>query len=176
MDIKEMLLNFVPSCEQEERDREFLLKYIETYDDVLTRDNVVGHFTSSGFIVNKDRTKCLMIHHNIYNAWDFLHVAVKEAEEETGIPKERIKVLTTTPATLEILTVDGHVKRGKYVSSHLHLNVAYLLEVDDSEEIRIKPDENSGIQWIELDKLEESGVETKMLHTYRKLIVKAKNI
>ena len=187
MDIKEMLLNFVPSCEQEERDREFLLKYLDTYEDVLTRENVVGHFTSSGFIVNKDRTKCLMIHHNIYNAWawtgghadgdsDFLHVAVKEAEEETGIPKEKIKVLTETPATLEILTVDGHVKRGKYVSSHLHLNVAYLLEVDEAEEIRIKPDENSGIKWIELDKLEESGVETKMIHTYRKLIAKAKNI
>ena len=54
--------------------------------------------------------------------------------------------------------------------------MAYLLEVDESEEIRIKPDENSGIKWIELDKLEESGVETKMIHTYRKLIAKAKNI
>lgn len=187
MEIKEMLLNFVPSCEQEERDREFLLKYVETYDDVLTRENIVGHFTSSSFIVNKDRTKCLMIYHNIYNAWcwtgghadgdaDLLQVAVKEAEEETGISKDKIKVVSDMPATLEVLTVDGHVKRGKYVTSHLHLNVAYLLEVDENEEIRIKPDENSGIKWIEIDKLEDAGIEAKMVHTYRKLIAKAKKM
>lgn len=185
--LRETIEKFTPSCEQEEMDKEFMLKYIDTFEDVLTRDNIIGHFTSSSFIVNKERTKCLMIYHNIYKAWswtgghadgdeDLLHVAVKEAEEETGVSKDKIKVLSEIPATIEVLTVDGHVKRGKYVSSHLHINVAYLLEIDESEEIRIKPDENSGIKWIEIDKLEEAGIEEKMKPTYRKLIAKAKNI
>ena len=185
--LRETIEKFIPSCEQEEMDKEFMLKYIDTFDDVLTRDNIIGHFTSSSFIVNKERTKCLMIYHNIYKAWswtgghadgdeDLLHVAVKEAEEETGVAKDKIKVLSDIPATIEVLTVDGHVKRGKYVSSHLHINVAYLLEIDESEEIRIKPDENSGIKWIEIDKLEDAGIEEKMKPTYRKLIAKAKNI
>ena len=39
--------------------------------------------------------------------------------------------------SLEILTVDGHEKRGVYVPSHLHLNVTYLLEADEAEVLRI---------------------------------------
>ena len=50
--------------------------------------------------------------------------------------------------SLEILTVDGHEKHGRYVSSHLHLNVTYLLEADPSAAIRPKPDENSRVGWF----------------------------
>ena len=49
------------------------------------------------------------------------------------------------------MTVDGHEKRGKYVPSHLHLNVTYLLEADEEEVLRIKPDENSGVKWFTPD-------------------------
>ena len=52
--------------------------------------------------------------------------------------------------SLEILTVDGHEKRGQYVSSHLHLNVTYLLEADPAEAVRCKPDENSRVAWFPL--------------------------
>lgn len=55
--------------------------------------------------------------------------------------------------SLEVLTVDGHEKRGRYVSSHLHLNVTYLAVADPAEPIRIKPDENSGVRWASLDQL-----------------------
>lgn len=41
--------------------------------------------------------------------------------------------------------MDGHEKRGAYVSSHLHLNVTYLLEADDREALHKKADENSGV-------------------------------
>ena len=47
--------------------------------------------------------------------------------------------------------MDGHVKRGQYVSSHLHLNVTYLLEADDSAQVTVKPDENSAVGWFPLD-------------------------
>mgnify|MGYP007047245902 CR=1 FL=1 len=42
---------------------------------------------------------------------------------------------------MESLTVDGHVKKGKYVSSHLHFNITYLLEADPEEAVSIKADE-----------------------------------
>ena len=87
---------YVPINEQETKDKEIILNYIRNNEDVLTRDNEIAHITSSGFIVNKSRSKVLMIHHNIYNSWgwtgghadgdsDLLHVAIKEAKEETGI-------------------------------------------------------------------------------------------
>ena len=50
--------------------------------------------------------------------------------------------------SLEILTVDGHVKKGAYVPSHLHLNVTYLLEAEEGEGLHIKEDENSGVAWF----------------------------
>ena len=51
--------------EQEEVDKRIILKYINDFDDVLTRQNEYGHFTSSAFVLNKERTKMIMIYHNI---------------------------------------------------------------------------------------------------------------
>ena len=59
---------------------------------------------------------------------------VREVKEESGI--EEVKLLSDQPFSLEILSVDGHVKRGKYVTAHLHLNVTYLMEADPVQEIR----------------------------------------
>ena len=136
MDFKKMLEAYVPYNEQEENDKEMMLKYIDTFEDVLTRENRMCHFTASSWIVNKERTKILMIYHKIYDSWawtgghcdgdsDMLHVAVKEAIEETGV--ENFKVLSDGIFGIEIVSVDGHVKRGKYVPTHLHLNISYLL-------------------------------------------------
>lgn len=60
---------FIPLDEQEIKDKEATLKYIENFDNILTRDNELVHMTASAFIVNKDRTKALMVHHNIFNSW-----------------------------------------------------------------------------------------------------------
>ena len=49
-----------------------------------------------------------------------------------------------------MLTVDGHEKHGQYVSSHLHLNVTYLVEADKLDPLRKKPDENSNVKWVPL--------------------------
>ncbi len=81
-----------------------------------------------------------------------------------------IKALSELPFSIEILTVDGHVKRGSYVPSHLHLNVTYLLEADEDEVLRVKPDENSGVKWFSLEAALEASTEAWMVErVYRKL-------
>ncbi len=71
------------------------------------------------------------------------------------IPNEVVNASAPSPTSplfsLEVLTVDGHEKKNRYISSHLHLNVTYLVEVDPSEALRVKPDENSGVKWVSLD-------------------------
>ena len=75
--------------------------------------------------------------------------------------------------SLEVLTVDGHEKRGAYVSSHLHLNVTYLAIADPAEPIRIKPDENSGVRWVPLEDAIRLSTEPWIRdRIYRKLIDK----
>ena len=160
--LKENIENFIPYNEQEEVEKKIMLDYIRDFNDTLTRQNEYGHFTSSAFVLNKERTKMLMIYHKIYNSWawvgghsdgdsDLLYVAMKEAKEETGI--KNVTPISNDIYSLEIINLNGHEKRGKYVGSHVHLNVTYLLEADENEEIHIKEDENSGVKWVPIDEV-----------------------
>ena len=182
--LKNNIEKFKPFNEQEEVEKRIMLKYIDDFDDVLTRQNEYGHFTSSAFVLNKERTKMLMIYHNIYKSWawvgghsdgdaDLLHVAIKEAKEETGI--KNVTPIIDDIYSLEIINVNGHEKRGKYVGSHVHLNITYLLETDENEEIHIKEDENSGVKWVSINNiLNESSEVWIRDRVYSKIINKMK--
>lgn len=181
MHLRDEIENYKTFNEQEEADKALMLKYIDTFDDVLTRENQMCHFTASGWIVNKERTKVLMIYHNIYNSWawvgghadgdaDLDYVALKEIREETGLTN--VKIISDGIYSIQILTVDSHIKRGKFVPSHVHLDCCYLVEADDTEPLRMKEDENSGVKWIDIDKAVEASTETKMKPIYQKLIDK----
>ena len=183
--IKNSIEKFVPYNEQEEVDKSIMLKYIKDFNDILTRENEYGHFTSSAFILNKQRTKMLMIYHKIYNSWawtgghsdgesDLLYVAEKEAKKETGL--KNVTPILEDIYSLEIISVDGHEKRGKYVGTHVHLNVTYLLEADENEEVHIKEDENSGVKWVPINEILNASSEHWMKErVYSKIINKMKD-
>ena len=83
-------------------------------------------------------------------------------------------MLRRVPFSLEIITVDGHEKRGDYVPSHLHLNLTYLLQADENAPLSVKADENSGVQWIPVSQLAQRVSEPWMLkRVYGKLISRA---
>ncbi len=185
MDYTEELKAYRPKNEQEAADKQMILSYIETFPDtILTRKNLFAHITAASMIFNKDRDKVLMIYHNIYRSWswtgghadgdaDMLYVAKKEAKEETGI--RNLEVLCLKPedgpmAAVDVLPVWGHVKRGKYVSSHLHLNFSYLFEAAEEETLRIKEDENSQVGWIKTTEIAQKVTEPDMIPVYEKLI------
>lgn len=178
MNLREQIEGFESYNEQERADKEIMLSLIDTYKDVLTRENKVCHFTASNWIVNKERTKVLMAYHNIYQNWawtgghcdgdsDLLRVALKEAQEETGI--ENFKVLSNGIYSLQIVSVDSHIKRGKYVPTHLHLDACFLLEADENDMVKIKPDENSGVKWVDIGQSVEITNEKQMKPIYQKL-------
>ncbi len=179
MNIKESLKKYAPYNEQEASDKAVVLQLLDAHPDIFTRENKTAHFTASSWLVNKTHDKVLMIYHNIYNSWswtgghadgdeDLLAVAKKEAMEETGV--ENITAVTEDIFSIETVTVDGHEKRGAYVPSHLHLNVTYLLEADEDEVLRVKPDENSGVRWFSLDEALKASTEPWMVERiYKKL-------
>ncbi len=166
--LRKEIETYLPFNEQEEQDQRQFLRLLEHMPDLLTRENDVAHITVSAWIVNLDRTKVLMAYHNIYQSWAWLgghadgnpdvrQVIRKEIEEESGLTD--IRFLTDDIFSLESLTVDGHEKRGTYISSHLHLNLTFLLEADEHLPLRIKPDENSQIGWINISEIAEKSTE-----------------
>lgn len=182
MTLREQIENYTPYNEQEQSDRRLMLQYMDTFPDLLTRENEMAHFTASCWIVNRDRSKVLMAYHNIYQSWswlgghadgegDLLSVALREAQEESGITG----AVPVSPAmfSLEILGVDAHRKRGHHVSSHLHLNATFLLEADDSLPLRVRPDENSAVRWIAAEDVLSAVSEPEMRVIYQKLMEKA---
>ena len=180
----EKIENYKPFNEQEERDKPLILDWIRNNENAFTRENTIAHITASAWVVNKDRSKVLMVYHNIYNSWswlgghadgetDLLSVALREVREEAGI--SNVQPVSEEIFSLEALTVDGHIKKGKYVSSHLHLNITYLVEADSDEALFVKPDENSGVAWFTPeDALKKSTEPWFVANVYSKLIEKAK--
>lgn len=176
---------YIPFNEQEERDKTLILDWICNNENAFSRDNVVAHMTSSAWVVNKDRSKVLMVYHNIYNSWswlgghaddetDLLSVAIREVKEEAGILN--VQPVSNDIFSMESLTVDGHVKKGEYVSSHLHLNITYLLEADSEEAVTVNEDENSGVAWFAPEEALEKSTEPWFVkNVYTKLLNKMKN-
>jgi len=175
------ITSYVPYNEQETKDKELIKYCIEVFEEVLTRNNVVAHITSSAFAVNRAKDKVLMIEHNIYHSWswigghadgeeDLLAVAMKELMEETGVTN--IHPISPNIFSLDVLTVLGHTKGGSYVSPHLHLSIAYLIEVDENDPLVVKEDENSGVQWIPIDEINVYSSEPHMHKVYEKLVSK----
>jgi len=163
VDLLYELETYQPYNEQEERDRALLLRYLdeaerdEAADERLWGRGDPAHMTAAAWVVSPDRSQVLMAYHNIYQSWSWLGghadgerdlrtVALREVREESGLSGARLA--SPDILSLEVLCVDGHEKRGAYVSSHLHLNVTFLVEADPAEPVRIKSDENSKIGWL----------------------------
>ena len=183
MTLKEQIENYNPYDEQEERDKEQMLKFINSFDDVLTRNNLLGHFSSSAFVVNSDRTKMVVVYHNIYDGWiypgghadgeeDLLSVAIREVEEETGL---QVKVLDENFYGIESLPVKGHIKRGKYVSAHTHFDVVYLLEADDTLPLVFREDESKGAKWIPFFEADDETMCDFIRPIHKRLVKKLTN-
>lgn len=179
MKIVEEIKKYRPCNAQEQRDQALILDFLEKNGDAFLRSNLLAHMTASSWIVNPERTKTLMVYHNLYDSWswtgghadgetDLLSVALREAREETGI--EHVRPLSPEIFSLEVLTVDGHEKRGEYVPSHLHMNVTYLLEAEESDTLHVCREENSGVAWFTLEEALKASSEPWFVERiYKKL-------
>lgn len=181
LNLKSQIENYIPYDEREASDRELILQCLEAFPDVLTRENRICHLTASCWVVNHEHTKVLMLFHNLQQHWmwpgghadgesDLAAVAKREVMEETSLSSAQLT--SDEFFSLEVFAVPAHIRRGKLVSSHLHLNASYLFEADESEIFKIKPDENSAIRWMTFADIIAAAKAGKMSDHYQKLIDK----
>lgn len=180
----EKIMNYRPMNEQEACDREQMLQFMESHGNYLDRGNQIVHFTASAWTVNKVRTKVLMVYHNIYDSWswigghadgeeDLCAVAMRELMEETGV--RNAKLVSGDILSLETLTVNGHMRKGIYVPSHLHFNLTYLAEADEREALVVNEEENRAVKWFVFEDALRASTEPWMVeHVYKKLIKKCR--
>ncbi len=177
--MREKIAEYAPVNEQETRDQALMLAFLDSFPDAYERSNPIAHMTASAWIVNPSLDRTLMVYHRLYDSWswtgghadgekDLLSVALREVREETGLC--HIRPLSTDIYSLEILTVDGHEKRGVYIPSHLHMNVTYLVEADEKDSLRVCEAENSGVRWFGLEEALRASTEPWFVERiYKKL-------
>lgn len=185
--LRDAIEAFEPFNEQESVDKQAILHALDNDPHCFDRSSQ-AHMACSIWTVSPDMRQTLLVYHNIYDSWSWIgghadgecdleSVALRELEEETGV--EDARIVPCGPGnifSLEVLTVDGHEKRGSYVGSHLHLNVTYLAIADPAQDTRIKPDENSGVRWVPLEDAIRLSTEPWIRdRIYRKLIEKTES-
>ncbi len=151
----DLVKNYQPFYPIELIVKQNMLELIATCEDCFARSCRVGHFTASAFLLNKELTHVLLMHHTKLDKWmqlgghcdgdaDILNVAIKEAREESGI--NEIK-----PLSPEIFDIDMHfIPPNKHEEAHYHFDVRFLLHAynDDKEH---KNHESKELRWIKKD-------------------------
>lgn len=140
-----------------EEEAAFIDDFIELSLDPLAfkRERLEGHFTASSWIVNKKRTHTLLTLHRKLGRWlqlgghadgneNLLEVALKEAEEESGLTS--LKLVEES-----IFDIDKHIiPQRPHVPEHFHFDVRYLIEADINEPLKMS-DESISLAWIAFD-------------------------
>lgn len=172
---------FHPFNSQEEADKDVILNALKNDPQVLERSSL-AHLACSIWTLDPSFENTLAVFHNIYGSWSWIgghadgnakleEVALRELAEETGAQGTLVGSGAEAIVSLDVLTVDGHEKRGSYVSSHLHLNVTYLAIADASAPIRCKEDENSAVAWMPCQELLDRSTEPWIRdRVYRKIV------
>lgn len=147
-----LLNNYHPIFQEEQAAKTRMLEFINQYSNCFERSLEVGHITASAWLLNKNQTHVLLMHHAKLDSWvqlgghcdgnaDALDVAVKEAQEESGI--SNIK-----PLSYDIFDIDIHlVPARKNEPEHYHYDVRFLLQVTGDEDF-VKNNESKELRWI----------------------------
>lgn len=155
-------------------EQKFVFSFIEllTHQDCFQRTHLPGHITGSTWILNKGKTRTLLVNHAKLNKWvqpgghadgeeNILNVALREAEEETGLKNFK--------SSGKIFDVDIHlIPERKDFPEHFHYDIRFLVEADDQEQI-IVSEESHDVQWIDLNDLEKFTTERSVLRMKEKL-------
>ena len=158
-----LLQNHKTNNSEEVNFLEQITKFVQENPDCFERSLLIGHVTGSAWIVDKSRQFTLLTHHRKLDKWfqtgghcdgdsDVLNVALKEAQEETGLSD--VQILSS-----KIFDIDIHeILERKDIPAHLHYDVRFLFEADMNQTFTVSS-ESTDLAWIalsEVSKLNDS--------------------
>ncbi|MFD1140318.1 NUDIX hydrolase [Larkinella insperata] len=171
-----LLLNHQPADENEQRMLEQTIQFVQNHADCFERHLQIGHVTGSAWIVSPDRQKVVLLHHAKLDRWfqpgghadgdpDVLAVALREAEEETGL----LDLNVIGPG---IFDVDVHtIPARQNEPEHLHYDIRFLLEAATDHPF-IRTRETKDVRWVAYGEIESLTSEKSILRMKNKVIAK----
>ncbi|HEY9253775.1 MAG TPA: NUDIX hydrolase [Stenotrophomonas sp.] len=130
------------------------LSLLEDPADPFLRERLAGHFTASAWLVSADGQRVLLTHHRKLERWlqlgghadgdaDLAQVALKEAEEESGLSGLVVEADA-------IFDLDRHwiPERGG-VPGHWHYDARYIVRAGASEDFVVS-EESLALAWREI--------------------------
>lgn len=113
-----------------------------TGPDGFDRKDMPGHVTASAILVN-DAGEVLLIHHRTIGRWfqpgghlepgdeSLPLAALREAVEETGVPREALTLADQTPIHIDIHPIPANPRKAE--DAHWHYDIRYLFHCATAE-------------------------------------------
>lgn len=144
--------------DEERRSLERLVAFVGREPRCFERSCVEGHVTGSAWILDQARQRVLLTHHKKLDLWlqpgghcdgdaDVLRVALREAEEESGIAG-------LEPLSRAIFDVDVHpIPARKEEPAHAHFDVRFALIAPAGARFVVS-EESHALAWVARDALD----------------------
>lgn len=142
---------------------------LEAGEACLHRLHRPGHLTGSAFVIQPDRGRCLLLFHRKLQRWlqpgghadgdgNLAHVALREAEEETGIDG----LCVFEPA----IDLDVHRVESQSEDSHVHFDVRFVVTAP-TDASAVGNHESEALRWVGWDELVDYGADEGLLRLAR---------
>ena len=136
-----VLTAYRPDSAAQAAAREAFIGFARSHPDCCRRQHVPGHFTGSAWLVSADGRRVLLTHHRKLRRWlqlgghadgesDLARVALREAEEESGLAGLRVEA--------GVFDLDCHpIPAHGSEPGHRHWDVRYIVRAGADERFRV---------------------------------------
>jgi len=133
-------------------------------ENPFLRERLAGHFTGSAWLVSADGQRVLLTHHRKLDRWlqlgghadgdrDLARVALKEAEEESGLSGLVLE-------DGELFDIDKHwIPERMDVPGHWHYDARYVVRALGSEQFALS-EESLALAWRDIRDVANAAIET----------------
>lgn len=151
---------------------------VQEHTDCFERNCRPGHITGSAWVMNADRTKCLLVHHRKLQKWlqpgghadgdaNTARVAMKEALEETGLRSLMFADPLPLDLDVHLIPEQRDAESSLREDAHEHHDVRFLILAAEEEEPVVSA-ESHDVRWFTEEELHSVTQEESVLRLWRK--------
>ncbi len=156
-DVLDKLAAYRPIDAADGAARDRIAAFVAAHPGCFERSHNSGHLTGSAWLIDRAGARVLLTHHAKLDKWlqlgghcdgdpDLLRVALKEAEEESGL-------CGIVPVSDEIFDLDVHPIPGRaFDPPHYHYDIRFLVQATGGEDY-VLSDESHELRWLTPDEV-----------------------